>query len=103
MAKIEISIEGKSLSLKVDGNEVADLSGFNLSFYKCSCCDCNCENGNDVNHNDVYFTYDVRPKTKDGDFNTMTSYRYCPAKASFEEGVGKIDIKNPTKEDYKGI
>ncbi len=93
MSKIVIEIDDNVFSLKIDGNEVKDLSSISLYGYRY----CNCGD-------DICFSYEVSPeKGEKEDFRRNVRYIYDPAKASFGEGKLVVNTKHPTKEDYKGL
>lgn len=93
MAKIIIEIDGKDASIKIDGKEVDNLSGFYADFYKGACrCDGEIEN-------DLFFSYTVKNEDE-SEFPSNTSYRYVPSKASFEDGKKQVDTRHPSKGDY---
>lgn len=78
MAKIQIEIDGKNVSVKIDGKEVEGLKETDFSHYLYS-----------DEYSDVYFSYSVENE-KTGDFGSVTNFRYIPCSASFSAGEEKI-------------
>ena len=93
MAKIVIEIDGKDASLKIDGKEVENLSGFCADFYK------GVYRYDGKIESDLSFFYTVK-NGSDGEFPSSTSYNYVPSKASFEDGKKQVDTRHPSKGDY---
>lgn len=94
MSKINIEIDGKVVSLKVDGKKVENLKTIHLDTYSFD---------GDENA-DIYFKYGVLPEVKEGDeYQSFIEYYYQPSYASFDAGKAVIDVKHPTKRAYKGM
>ena len=91
MSKINIEIDGTDISLKIDGKTVDNLKYIYI------------DGAVDPSYGYCDFCYTVMPDKKDGEsFRKMIQYKYDPAKATFSsEKV--VDLKRPTKEDYKGM
>ena len=78
MAKIVIEVDGKDVSVQIDGKKVDNLAGLHLSFY----------NGSKPEWNEVYFNYSVS-NDPENDSSSVTSFDYVPSNASFSLGEQK--------------